>query len=268
MANLLAIEISHSEATLVRAEISPENGIDLVGIEKIPTEGLTISESDSTSTEEDQLQDGGDDQINGLPTPAIIQEYDEALAVLGGESVLYRRLELPFRDQKKVDQVVPAQLQDAVPFEIESFVIDNIVLGKKSNNSYRILSSMAQSTAVTHTLQSIAKLGADPVVLTTKPSALAALAELALQETEGLIGVIGFSGDSCSFVALADGEPIALREFPVESHKEPLGATLISALQCSISQSEELNAQQMHSLYVIAPRGGSLRVCSNPYRPG
>lgn len=55
---------------------------------------------------------------------------DVAVACMPGEGVATRLLELPFADQKRVDQVIGGELADVIPFDIDDAVYDHQLVDK------------------------------------------------------------------------------------------------------------------------------------------
>jgi general secretion pathway protein L len=63
-----------------------------------------------------------------LADPSL--KTDVSVAAMPGEEVATRTLELPFIDQKKVDQVIGGELADVIPFDIDDAVFDHRTLRK------------------------------------------------------------------------------------------------------------------------------------------
>ena len=64
-----------------------------------------------------------------LPTQATV------LSALPGDVVTWRRLRLPFRDRKRLEQTVPFELESQVPFGLDEVVVDYHVLSREKEGS-------------------------------------------------------------------------------------------------------------------------------------
>src|SRR5512147_943839 len=53
---------------------------------------------------------------------------DTILSALPGDRVTWRTFFLPFRDQKKLSQTIPFELENSVPFGLDDVVVDYQVL--------------------------------------------------------------------------------------------------------------------------------------------
>src|SRR5436190_5166572 len=58
---------------------------------------------------------------------------DTILSALSGDKVTWRTMFLPFRDQKKLSQTIPFELENSVPFGLDEVVVDYQVLQRDSS---------------------------------------------------------------------------------------------------------------------------------------
>ena len=100
--------------------------------------------------------------------------WDEVIAALPGELVAHRILRLPFRDRKRLDQVVPFELESHLPFELDETVIDYQALDTEGD-APAVLAVLARKETVREHLAALTAAGVEPRVLD-----LAALAPLNL----------------------------------------------------------------------------------------
>jgi len=107
------------------------------------------------------------------------EEIESAVASLPAQGVLFEELKLPFDDPKKLDQIVPLEVQDSLPFDTQEFLIQPRVLGKEEENGpYTVLASLIPERLVTTTLERLKKLGAEPKSLAPDCSAVSMLPQL------------------------------------------------------------------------------------------
>jgi len=96
--------------------------------------------------------------------------WDEVVSALPGDVVTHRLLTLPFRDRKRLDQVVPSELESQLPFEIDGSVIDYQVIGETEGQAL-ILAALAPKEAIRSHLATLAAAGIEPRVIDLAPLA-------------------------------------------------------------------------------------------------
>jgi len=169
---------------LVMAETDSTGAINIVGVKsfQLPEGDGTLSGAPSeiaAGTELGTAEGGVFSAELGAEIPNLRDlEIESTLSLVSTRPVLYENLVLPFSDQKKIDQVIRFEVQDRLPFDLDSFLIDSMVLKKVDEKHYEILASLVPSLDVSTTLIRLKRLGADPKILSTRSSAVAALPQL------------------------------------------------------------------------------------------
>ena len=105
---------------------------------------------------------------------AFVQRHHLAsttvLTSLPGDLVTLRTFFLPFRDRKRLDQTVPFELENQVPFGLEEVVVDYHVLHTDKAGS-NILAVLVQRKDLEAHLATLAEAGLDPKVVDLAPLA-------------------------------------------------------------------------------------------------
>jgi general secretion pathway protein L len=144
-------------------------------------------------------------------TPAI--GPDDAVAVaLPGALVAAHLLTLPFVDHRRIEQVLPAEVEGIIPFDVAEVVWDYAVLSA-ANGRTEILVGVVQKKVLSDHLAALAQAGIDPRVVTLAPFALAALAEKgSITAPEGLSAVLLDAGpDRADVVLVSEGRAMLAR---------------------------------------------------------
>lgn len=122
--------------------------------------------------------------LNGSPTEQVksfvaahAEAGDTILSALPGDLVTWRTFFLPFRDQKKLSQTVPFELENSVPFGLDEVVVDYQVLHRDGAGS-TVLAALVQKEDLERHLELLQSVGVDPKVVDVGP--LAALNILSL----------------------------------------------------------------------------------------
>ena len=102
---------------------------------------------------------------------------DDTVAVaLGGSQVATQLITLPFSDPRRIQQVLPAEVEGAIPFDLAEVVWDYAVLGQAGGKT-DVLVGIVRKPVLREHLAALESAGIDPRVVTLAPLALAGLAE-------------------------------------------------------------------------------------------
>lgn len=102
---------------------------------------------------------------------------DDTVAVaLGGGLVATHLVTLPFTDPRRIEQVLPAEVEGAIPFDLVEVVWDYAVLGQV-NGKTDVLVGIVRKAVLRDHLAALEAAGIDPRVVTLAPLALAGLGE-------------------------------------------------------------------------------------------
>jgi general secretion pathway protein L len=95
---------------------------------------------------------------------------DTILTALPGDRVTWRTFFLPFRDQKKLAQTVPFELESSVPFGLDEVVVDFQVL-QRDRAGTTVLAALVPKEVLEEHLERMQRIGADPKVVDVGPLA-------------------------------------------------------------------------------------------------
>lgn len=103
------------------------------------------------------------------------------LSALPGDAATWRRIDMPFRDRKRLEQTVPFELEAQVPFALDDVVIDYHVVSREKEGS-SVLAALVQKEDLRVHLHALQEAGLDPKIVDVAP--LAALNALAVSQKE------------------------------------------------------------------------------------
>ena len=92
------------------------------------------------------------------------------LSSLSGDLVSWRTFFLPFRDRKRLDQTVPFELENQVPFGLDEVVIDYHVL-YRDRSGCNVLAALVQRKDLEEHLKLLSEAGLDPKIVDLAPLA-------------------------------------------------------------------------------------------------
>jgi hypothetical protein len=173
----------------------------------------------------------GDVALEQTPSPIgherlddTIQKLREAISsfepiwtasavILPQNDFLALNLDLPFGDPKNLDRIVDLEVQDVVPFELDSFFVQYAPLGQSSAVStetpqkhYDVHIGILPRHVVQNVLELCKKAGLEPNVLTVPSSAIGAVYHLARDFFVGNSAVVFNRGDEYCISVFINGE--------------------------------------------------------------
>ena len=90
------------------------------------------------------------------------------------DRVVKRLLELPFKDARRLHQVVPFALEEHLPFPVDNGTVAFIRVGREGDHTL-VMAAMVRKTDLQQHLDLLQKAGLDPKTVTLAPLALAAM---------------------------------------------------------------------------------------------
>jgi general secretion pathway protein L len=143
-------------------------------------------------------------------------EDDTFAVALPGAQVASHLVTLPFTDARRIEQVLPAEVEGAIPFDLDEVVWDHTVLSQ-ANGRTEVLVGVVKKSSLQQSLASFAEAGIDPSVVTFAPLALATPAERGMVARDGAAGteaaeaVLDAGPDRADFCLIDGGRPVLAR---------------------------------------------------------
>jgi general secretion pathway protein L len=82
----------------------------------------------------------------------------------GAENFFFRNLTFPFTDKRKIDKILPIELEDQVLVEMDEVIADSLVTGEKGSTA-AVVAAMIDRNFLRQRLDELAKLNIDPVIV-------------------------------------------------------------------------------------------------------
>ena len=122
-------------------------------------------------------------------------EDDTYAVAMPGAQVASHLVTLPFTDARRIEQVLPGEVEGAIPFDLEEVVWDHAVLSQ-ANGRTEVLVGVVKKTALQQALASLAEAGIDPSLVTFAPLALATPSERGMVARDGAAGAPGAASEA------------------------------------------------------------------------
>ena len=101
---------------------------------------------------------------------------DSIAVSLPGAQIASFPMTLPFVDLRRLEQVLPAEIEGVIPFDLDDVVWDYTILSQADGKS-EVLVAVVRKKALKEAIDALQAAGIDPKVITFGPLALAALGE-------------------------------------------------------------------------------------------
>ncbi|MGD0671922.1 MAG: type II secretion system protein GspL [Candidatus Binatus sp.] len=140
---------------------------------------------------------------------------DIVISAMPADRVAKRLLELPFKDARRLHQVVPFALEEHLPFPVDNGAVAFTRLGREADHTL-VMAAMVRKTELKNHLDLLQKAGLDPKTVTLAPLALAAMFTRARNGAKPAAHLVVEGDESSTSVVLVDltGAPRALRSIP------------------------------------------------------
>jgi len=137
---------------------------------------------------------------------------DHVVCALPGDRLSTRRLSFPFRDRKKLSQVVPFEIEGDTLLDFEKVLVDWQMVGGDRNRA-EVVAAVATRYDVSELLATLRDAQTEPRTIEAEGLVLCHLAGLFDLSGTRLLVDLGHRKTTCCLIA--DGNPIAARTFPV-----------------------------------------------------
>ncbi len=161
------------------------------------------------------------------------------VASFPADAVSYRNIQIPFKGQKKIRQILPFELESTLPFPVEDLIIDfhTIKLSDHTDNTDLIAASVERASLKTY-LDMLASFKIEPEIVTVGgyPAALC-LAKLTDIPEKALF--IDIDNKKSTVFAVNSGQICLIRSFPISSDVSSRTVSLCADIQRTVSAFEE-----------------------------
>ena len=165
----------------------------------------------------DKVRADGETDLSGALSRLVAEtgQPDIVISALPADRVAKRLLELPFKDARRLHQVVPFALEEHLPFPVDNGAVAFTRVGREDNHTL-VMAAMVRKTDLQHHLDLLQKAGLDPKTVTLAPLALAAMYTRTHNGAKPMAHLVVEGDESSTSVVLVDlgGTPRALRSMP------------------------------------------------------
>jgi hypothetical protein len=171
----------------------------------------------------DKVRADDEGDMSGALSRLVVEagQPDIVISALPVDRVVKRLLDLPFKDGRRLHQVVPFALEEHLPFPVDNGTVAFTRVGREGDHTL-VMAAMVRNTDLQQHLDLLQKAGLDPKTVTLAPLALAAMFTRAKNGNgngngaKPMAHLVVEGDESSTSVVLVDvgGTPRALRSMP------------------------------------------------------
>ena len=252
MPTFIAVEFKEQSAFLVRIETKHHARFTVA-------DALVIPLSDDTQIDSnDETEKNSNDNFELFYSNSIQHistTVDAILAIIPEHRALFKLMDLPFSDQKTIQQVLPLQLQDSLPFDVDDYVVDAIsTTNKQENGQFRLLTSLVPESDVVSCLSLCKRFKLDPKLITTNTACLLGIREIFPSQLVGSYIIVNMSYDLCSIATFVDDKLEFIRALHKNADNQNLNNQLNKISQeiaCAIAKTFHETQKSVAKCYTL-----------------
>jgi type II secretory pathway component PulL len=203
---------------------------------------------------------GEDDNQFKTALDALCGEIDpsgcDCVVSISADHFSYRILQIPFKDSRKVQMVLPFELEPTVPYPIDELVVDFINLQSAAQGDHsEIIAVALPRMDLSPYIETLAEFKIDPEMVTV--SGLPAAMCLANQADPGEDRLILEIGDVSSSLFIVSGARLQLiRSFTTPGGNDNRGGILGAFVQRTLAAFDEISQTEFQPLDIIVTGSG------------
>jgi len=176
-------------------------------------------------------------------------EIGSTAALLENNKVLFQRVDLPFKDEKQVEKVLPLQIQDQIPFDIDDFIVDSCLSGQEGEGKFNYLSSYTPRSEVRSTLRALRGAGLEPSLLTNNAFALAGLTAISPEAFPPCAAIVEIQSSFSSIVVFDHDGIKLMREISAKTSADI--PQLMSDIKCSLEHFQLTEDCPLEKIFIV-----------------
>jgi len=185
-------------------------------------------EDDPEEKPEDDSADGDEESAEDMDEPPpkflapevmeTLKQIDfadaQVVVALPYNQISSKVVSFPFKDKKKISQVLPFSVEGLIPFDIEDLMLDYQILSRTPQNT-RVLVNMVKRDVLKEYLDLLSEVGVDPKVVEFNASSLFNLSFSFLKDHKGVFAFVDIGHEKTSICIVGDQRIQGVRTIPL-----------------------------------------------------
>lgn len=230
---ILVLNLGMQTVKLAVFRGSPEGGLTLEAIE---SEEL-ISDPAADATRPAQIAAA----VSGLKEKLKLKRKEEVTVILPSQAVFSRFVRLPGAAATDVEQIIPFEAQQNVPFPIDEVVWDHQILSEKHEDSWDVVLVAIKSDQLTEIVDAVEEGGLQPGTVGASPAALYNAFRYNYPDKEGCSLLIDIGARTSNLIFI---EKDRFFSRPVPIGGSAITAAVAKELQQDVTLAEKLKIEK------------------------
>jgi len=246
--NVLSLDLSSQTA---RASIVSVAGASLTLIErheKRLSEVISpLQNSDASAESNFSLPNEIQELLTLVKTP-----WRSAVVTISTDQGLSINLNLPFRDTRQIQKILPLEVQDLIPFEINDFHLATTLVSAANDdgNGCDIKVDLTRKAFLQGLILSLQSTGVDPRIISFPANALSTLITLAPDYFKPNCALVWITDAGCTTVGVVGGSARTSRTLPSPNNSVAT-SEILKEIRLFISLIERRHAVTLEKVYIF-----------------
>ncbi|RMD87140.1 MAG: hypothetical protein D6808_01970 [Candidatus Dadabacteria bacterium] len=256
--NILALDFSTSPPLgLVTSASGVVSEVHALGDKDLFSAMLKKAYADSQSQEEqeekteEEITDPSSDALTNLSNALTLfsTHWRTSVLILPSTETLSLNIELPFKDTKQIEKILPMEVQDIVPFKIEEFHLVSRCIAPMNGNGFDIHVDLIKKWELKRLISALQSINIDPRVVCLPAHALASAYWAARDYFRDNCCLLWRDSDNLSFLGVMHGEPRITRS--IQPPKETGDADIYREMRLTIGYMEKRYEKVVEKVYCL-----------------
>lgn len=156
------------------------------------------------------------------------------IVALPAERVSFRNIAAPFKDKRKIRQMLPFELEPTLPFPVDELVIDFGMVKLPDPEPHGVLAAAVEYDRLKAIIDILTRLKAEPEIITIG-GLPAALYLAGFEDVPDNYLFIDMDERRCTIFLMVSGQTAFIRSFPARPGEDGQGAAICGEIQRSLS---------------------------------
>lgn len=172
----------------------------------------------------------------------------DSVVSIPADHFVYRNIKIPFKDSKKIQMVLPFELEPTIPYPVEDLVIDFMQMKTEDQSeNTELMAVAAKKTQLNRYVNTLAEVKIEPEIVTVSglPAALCLASQTDPGEDQLLLKI---DPNHCTLFVIADRQIKLIRSFPIPADGDARARSICAHVRRTIEAYDELSPTEFQPL--------------------
>jgi general secretion pathway protein L len=164
--------------------------------------------------------------------------HSACIASFPSDQVSFRNLSVPFKEQNKIRQMLPFELEPTLPFPLDDLVIDFLAVGLSDHTD--LIAAAVEKSAIESYLKTLAEFDIDPEIVTPEGYSTV-LCWIRFSDLPENAVMVDIDNRKSTIFAVSSGRIFLVRSLPIDLTVSDRAGSLCTNIQRTLSAFEEIS---------------------------